>query len=144
METKPDMEIAREQDVAIASFTSSCLCDGDEAAHASVQLRECIEAHPPRRMVFDFSGVTVVSSGILSLLLETRSRLEPCHGEVVIASLSPQLQRVFAIAKLDGAFHFCPDRAAAVEKPLGAPNEASPCVLLRPTKGSDGPLTTRR
>jgi anti-anti-sigma factor len=122
----PDMEIARQGDVAIASFTSSCLCAGEEATNASAQVRGCLEANPPRRMVFDFSGVTVVSSGILSLLLETRCRLEPRHGEVVIASLSPQLQRVFAIARLDKAFTFCPDRAAAVEKPLESSNEASP------------------
>ncbi len=119
------MEIAREGDVATASFTGSCLCDAGEIENASVQISEYIAAHPPRRLVFDFSGVTSISSRVLSLLLDTRSRLEPHHGEVVIASLSEQLQRVFTIAKLDRAFDFYPDRAAAVEKPLESQNDAS-------------------
>ncbi len=120
------MEIACEGDVAIASFTSGCLCDAGEIENAAVQLSEYIEAHPPRRLVFDFSGVTSISSRVLSLLLDTRTRLESHLGEVVIASLSEQLQRVFAIAKLDRAFDFYPDRAAALEKPLEPRSDASP------------------
>jgi hypothetical protein len=72
METKAGLEIAREGNVAIASFPSSCICDVAEIANASALLGEYIEAHPPSRMVFDFSGVTFLSSRVLSLLLETR------------------------------------------------------------------------
>ena len=125
MEARTCLEIAREGDVAIVSFTSNYICDVGPTANASVQLREYLEAHPPRRIVFDFSGVAIVSSWILSLLLDTRARLEPRQGEVVIASLSEQLQRVFALAKLDKAFSLCPDRATAVEKPLESPDDAS-------------------
>ena len=122
MKTETGLKIAREGNVAIASFTSSCICDVEELANASAQLRQYIEANPPSKIVFDFSGVTFFSSRVLSLLLETRARLEPHHGEVVITSLSPQLQRVFAITKLDRVFNFYPDRAAAVEKLAGSPN----------------------
>lgn len=122
MKTKAGLEIAREGNVAIASFTSSCICDAEEITNASALLREYIEANPPGRMVFDFSGVTFFSSRVLSLLLETRARLEPHHGEVVITSLSPQLQRVFEITNLDRVFSFYPDKAAAVEKLPGSPN----------------------
>ena len=122
METKVGLEIVREGNVAIASFTSSCIWDVEEIANASALLGEYIKANPPTRMVFDFSGVTFLSSRVLSLLLETRARLEPHHGEVVIISLSPQLQRVFAITNLDRVFNFYPDRAAAVEKLAGSPN----------------------
>jgi anti-anti-sigma factor len=126
MATKTCLEIAREGDVAIATFTSSCIHDAEETASASAQLSNYLEANRLRRLAFDFSGVTVISSRVLSLLLETRARLEPHQGAVAIASLSPQLQRVFAIAKLDGAFHFYPDRATAVEKLLESPNDVSP------------------
>jgi anti-anti-sigma factor len=117
MGTKTCLEIAREGEVAIVSFTSNCICDVTATAKAATQLSEYIEAHAPRRMVFDFSGVAIVSSLTLSLLLDTRARLEPHHGEVVIAALSEQLRRVFALAKLDNAFTFCPDRASAVKMP---------------------------
>jgi len=116
METKAGLEIAREGNVAIASFTSSCICDVEEIANASAQLRQYIEANPPSKIVFDFFGVTFISSRVLPLLLETRACLEPHGGETVIASLSPQLQRVFEIAHLDSVFKFYPDKAAAAEK----------------------------
>ena len=122
METKAGLEIVREGNVVIASFTSSCIWDVEEIANASALLGEYIEANPPSRVVFDFSGVIFFSSRVLSLLLETRARLEPHHGEVVITSLSPQLQRVFAITKLDRVFNFYPDRVAAVEKLPGFAN----------------------
>ena len=124
MEARTCLEITSDGDVAIVSFAGNYIGDVRETANAAVQLRGYIEANPPRRMVFDFSGVTIVSSWLLSLLLDTRTRLEPRHGEVVIASLSEQLQRVFAIAKLDMAFSFCPDRATAVKKPLESPSDA--------------------
>jgi len=108
------------ENVAIASFADSCVCDAGETAKASAQLRQYVEANPPSRMVFDFSGVTFISSRVLSLLLETQACLEPHSGEVVIASLSPQLQRVFEITNLDRVFKFYPDRAAAVEKLSGS------------------------
>ena len=116
METKACLEIAREGNVAIASFTNSCICDIEEIANASAQLQRYIEANLPSRIVFDFSGVSFISSRALTLLLETRACLEPHGGKTVIASLSPQLQKVFEIAHLDSAFKFYPDKAAAVEK----------------------------
>ena len=116
METRPCLDIAREGEVAIVSFTGSCI-DVGGATNTFAQLREYLAAHPPRRMVFDFSGVTFVSTWVLSLLLEMRTRLEPQGGEVVVAALSPQLQRVLAIAHLDKTFRFYADKAAAVREP---------------------------
>jgi len=124
METKAGLEIAREGNVAIASFTGSCVCDVEEIANASTRLRQCIETDPPSRIVFDFSGVKFFSSQVLGLLLEARALLEPHNGEVVIASLSPQLQRVFRITNLDKIFRFYPDRAAAISQTDSNPN---PC-----------------
>jgi anti-anti-sigma factor len=114
METKAGLEITRQEDVAIASFTGTCICDVEEIAHASTRLRE---TDPPRRMVFDFSGVKFFSSQVLGLLLEARARLEPYNGEVAITSLSPQLERVFHITNLDKIFRFYPDTTAAIAAP---------------------------
>ncbi len=119
MERKPGVEIARQGDVAVAFFKSTCISDVEEIANASTQLRQYIEADPPRRMVFDFSGVKFFSSQVLGLLLEARARLEPHKGEVVITSLSPQLERVFQITNLDRIFRFYPNRGVAVSQTAG-------------------------
>jgi anti-anti-sigma factor len=122
MEMEAGLKIAREGNVVIVSFADSWIYDASATANASAQLRQHIEADPPSGIVFDFSGVTFISSRVLALLLETRACLEPHGDEVVIASLSPQLQRVFEIAHLDRVFTFYRDKATAVEKFAGPPD----------------------
>jgi anti-anti-sigma factor len=120
MSVQTSLVIVREADVAIASFTSSCIYDVEEIARAAAQIRQYIETYHPRRMVFDFTGVKFFSSQVLGLLLEARADLEPQRGEVAITSLSPQLERVFRITNLDRIFTFYPDKAAAVATGSGS------------------------
>jgi len=117
METKAGLDITREGDIAIACFKNACVSDVQEITGASAQLRQCISTDPPRRMIFDFTGVKFFSSQVLGLLLEARAHLKPTHGAVMVASLNPQLQRVFRITNLDTIFRLCPDRAAAMAAP---------------------------
>jgi anti-anti-sigma factor len=119
MNAKTGLAITGEGNVAIASFTSSCVCDVEEITSAAAQVRQYIETHQPQKMVFDFAGVKFFSSQVLGLLLEARAGLEPQSGEVAITSLSPQLQRVFRITNLDKIFSFYPDKAAAVSPAPG-------------------------
>jgi len=119
MQMKEGLDIAREGNVAVATFKSPCVSDAEEITNASAQLRQYIQSDPPRRMVFDFHGVKFFSSQVLGLLLEARAHLRPHNGEVAITSLSPQLQRVFKITNLDKIFRFYPDRAAAVQPAVG-------------------------
>jgi anti-sigma B factor antagonist len=120
MDAKAGLEITHEENVAIASFTGSCICDVEEITSASARLKEFIETQRPARMVVDFSDVKFFSSQVLGLLLDARARLEVYHGELAITSLSPQLERVFRITNLDQIFTFYPDRAAAVGS-MGGP-----------------------
>jgi anti-sigma B factor antagonist len=122
MDTTAGLDIVREGNVAIASFTSTCISDVEQITNASTQVKQFIEANHPGRMVFDFSNVRFFSSQVLGLLLEARARLEPYHGEVAITSLSPQLLRVFKITNLDRIFNFYPDRAAAINRAAGQRN----------------------
>lgn len=115
MQMKAGLDIAREGNVAVASFKSPCISDVEEITNASAQLRQYIQTDPPKRMVFDFHGVKFFSSQVLGLLLEARAHLRPHEGDVAVTSLSPQLQRVFKITNLDKIFRLYPDRAAAVQ-----------------------------
>lgn len=119
MNAKTGLAITAEGDVAIASFTSNCIYDVEEIARASTVVRQYIETHQPRKIVFDFTGVKFFSSQVLGLLLEARAGLQPRHGDVAITSLSPQLERVFRITNLDRIFTFYPDKATAVGQSPG-------------------------
>ncbi len=122
MDTKAGLDIAIEGTAAIASFKSACISDVAEITGASALVRQYIETNRPQKMVFDFDGVKFFSSQVLGLLLEARARLESQCGQVVVSSLSPQLERVFKITNLDKIFCLYPDRAAALQPPAGANN----------------------
>jgi len=115
MQMKESLDIAREGNVAVATFRSPCISDAEEITNASTQLRQYLQSDPPRRIVFDFHGVKFFSSQVLGLLLEARAHLRPHNGEVAITSLTPQLQRVFKITNLDSLFRFYPDRTTALQ-----------------------------
>jgi anti-anti-sigma factor len=116
MDPKKIFDISREGDVAIAHFTSPCICDTEEITNASACLRHYIEMDRPSSLVFDFAGVKFFSSQVLGLLLEGRARLQPHAGRVAVCGLNPQLERVFRITNLDQIFIPCPDRTTAIEK----------------------------
>jgi len=122
METNAGLDIAREGNVAIASFKNACISDVEEIANASTQLRQYLQSDPPLRIVFDFRGVKFFSSQVLGLLLEARAHLKPHNGDVAVTSLCPQLQRVFKITNLDRIFRLYPDRAAAIQLAGGQTN----------------------
>jgi len=116
MKTNTGVDISSAGDVAIASFSSTCICDVEEIGNASTQIREYVHAQRPQRMVFDFSGVKFFSSQVLGLLLEARAHLQSEHGCVAICALDAQLHRVFKITNLDRIFTFHPDRQAALSE----------------------------
>lgn len=111
---KAGIQISRHDDVAVMTFRGACVSDVEEIADISRQITEFIQEHHPKRLVVDFANVKFFSSQVLGLLLDCRAKLEGHAGEVVLASLNPQLHRVFRITNLDKIFRFFPDRAAAV------------------------------
>ncbi len=114
MKTTETVEIRSEGDVAIVSFTNNCISDVEEITTASSLIRQYVQAHPPREIIFDFSGVKFFSSQVLGLLLEARGYLKAHGGRVDICALEPQLHRVFRITNLDKIFAFYPDCSAAL------------------------------
>lgn len=119
MDTKQDIDICSQGDVAIASFKGPCISDFEAISHASTLVRQYVQTHRPHKIVFDFSGVKFFSSQVLGLLLEARGQLPPKERNVAVCSLDPRLQRVFRITSLDKIFSFYPDRQAAISDPVG-------------------------
>lgn len=121
MDTKSALGIESVGNDAVVSFSRSWISDVEEISCASGQIEGYVEQHHPARMIFDFSGVKFFSSQVLGLLLEARARLQPRGGQVIVASLNSQLERVFKITNLDRIFTFVPDKDAAFGEAAGAP-----------------------
>jgi anti-anti-sigma factor len=115
METKSNLDISSEGNVAIISFRSAYISDVEEISAASTQIRHVIQRSKPKEVVFDFTGVKFFSSQVLGLLLEARAQLKSNDGRVVVCSLDPRLHRVFKITNLDSIFPLYADRKTALE-----------------------------
>jgi anti-sigma B factor antagonist len=119
MKTTETVEIRSEGEVAIVSFNNNCISDVEEITAASALIRQYVQDHPPREILFDFSGVKFFSSQVLGLLLEARGHLKAHAGKVAICALEPQLHRVFRITNLDSIFTFYPDCTTALAESAG-------------------------
>ena len=115
MDNKVGVDVTGQGSVAIVTFKSTSVTDVDEIAIASQQIKQFIDVNQPNRLIFDFEGVKFFSSQVLGLLLDIRTKLKTCDGEVVITAINPQLHRVFKITNLDKVFQFFPDRESAMK-----------------------------
>lgn len=60
------------------------------------------------RVAIDLSGVTLIDSTGLSILMNLVSRSRLAQGQVVIAAPSPFVKSVFSVTRLDTWFEVCP------------------------------------
>lgn len=116
MKTVASVDIHREGDVAIVSFTSGCISDVEQIMDASSRVNRHVQENPPREIIFDFSGVKFFCSQVLGLLLEARGHVKRHGGQVAVCALDPQLHRVFRITNLDKIFALYPDRQTALSE----------------------------
>ncbi len=59
-------------------------------------------ADDPRELVLDLSGVGFVDSSGLGLLIATHERASRADVDMAISGASPEIQRVFHVAGMDG------------------------------------------
>jgi len=115
MQEQINIEITGENSVAVVAFTATSISNAEGIAAAAKQVRQLVEEHQPKKLVFDFQRVKFFSSQVLGLLLDTRAKIKDYNGEVLISAINPQLHRVFKITNLDKIFRFFPNRESAIQ-----------------------------
>ena len=115
MDQKDNVQITQDGPAAVVAFAMTSITDAQVIAMVSKRIREVLDAGRPAGVVFDFEGVRFFSSQVLGLLLETRARLQPTRGKVVLSAVSPSLLRVFKTTNLDRIFTFFPNKQTAIE-----------------------------
>jgi len=115
MDEQIKVEITSEDSITVVTFKTASISNTEEIAAIADQIREFTDKNHPKKILFDFGEVKFFSSLVLGLLLDTRAKLLPHSGEVVISRINPQLYRVFKITNLDKVFRFFPDKESAVK-----------------------------
>lgn len=60
-----------------------------------------LEAHRPRRVVFDLSGLSFISSLGLGALVTFQHKIRRNQGEVILAGIQPNIREMLHVARLD-------------------------------------------
>jgi len=82
---------------------------------ATTSVRTCVEAAAGRRaVVLDLSGATFLDSSMLKELLRANAELERYDTRLVLAGITPAVQRVLDLTRTTAMFTLAEDRSAAV------------------------------
>jgi len=102
--------------VSVVRFPEPGLLDAYHVKETAGHLYALVEKERRRLLVLDFSGIRMISSQALGMLLNLRQKLQALAGGLALAGIDPRLSRVFKITRLQDVFAFCPDVPAAVRR----------------------------
>ena len=94
------------KDVTIVDFNQRQIRDMHVIQEIGEELFGLVDQRDVRKLVLDFSKVQLLSSAMLGVLLNLKTRTETAKGRVVICCLRRELRDVFRLARLDKMFSF--------------------------------------
>lgn len=110
-----EFPVDRKAGVAIVSIPNEAqnrIVDSAGRATFLVDAQDAIEAvideKQPPKVIVDFSGVHIVSSGVIGLLIEMSRQTRAKGGTFIVAGLQPQVSEVFSIARLERVLNIQP------------------------------------
>ena len=106
MAEQPSLRIEESEGVTIVSFRDASVLDSVTTQRIGRALYEVVENADKRKVVLDFVSVRFLSSQTLGVLLTLRRKADKAGVNVVLASIRPELVRVFEITNLDKLFGF--------------------------------------
>lgn len=128
-----DTEILRVQDVAgvtVVGFAEPDL-DSEVKIHAAGDRINALLEAGQSRLLLDFEGVRYVGSSMLGRLVALNRRATKARGRLALCGMSPYLQTVFEVARLD--------RVLTIRHDV---NEALPLFGVDPDVETDVPART--
>ncbi len=114
MPPRPSLLVETIRGVTVVNFGDVSILDSVHIDRIGQQLYELVDRFDRRQLVLDFSGVRLLSSQALGVLLTLRKKLQAAKGRLVICGLRPDLRKVFSITKLEKLFKFEPDEEHAL------------------------------
>lgn len=114
MSETTSLRLEQDQGVTVVSFMDASILDALSIQRIGRELYAVIEDQGRRAIVLDFSEVRFLSSQALGVLLTLRRKADKAGARVALASIRPELAKVFKMTNLDKLFAFHADRAQAV------------------------------
>src|SRR5262249_51379552 len=91
--------------VKVVRFHDHYLFDDETVLDVAGGLMALLPADDsPMELVLDFTGVALVSSSLLSKLLQLQYRVQAAHGTLRLCGMSPVVRAIFRRSNLDCRF----------------------------------------
>jgi anti-anti-sigma factor len=109
MMTQPHFSVEDYAGVKLVKFTESAILETAAIQEMGRGLYALAEQGNKPRLVLDFSGVKILSSYMLGILLTLQGKARSNKGGLGLCGLRSELMRVFTITGLDKVFQFHSD-----------------------------------
>ena len=106
----------RDQGCLVVEVLTVRVTEGPVIDSIQQQLNNLLDEDAGQRVVVDLSRVEIMSSAMLSVLVQTYRHLAESNGRLVLCGLKPPVAKVFEITRLDQLFRLEDDVAAALAR----------------------------
>jgi anti-sigma B factor antagonist len=112
--TNPHFSVEDYAGILVIKFSDAAILESSAIQQIGQALYQLVERDGKSKLVLDFSGVKILSSHMLGVLLTLKGKVEKSRGAIAVCSLRAELKKVFTITSLDKLFMFYPTDVEAL------------------------------
>jgi anti-sigma B factor antagonist len=105
----PNISIDFHGRVVIARLEDEKILDETQLQSLEGSLMPLIEQNPGIQLIIDFDKVKFLTSSVLGLLIRISKKVYEANGKLRLCAITPKIQEVFRITRLDKIFEIYPD-----------------------------------
>lgn len=100
----PNLSVEFCGQVVVTTLTDEKILDEDQLQSLEGSFLPLIEQSPEIQLIIDFSNVKFLTSSVLGLLIRISKKVYETNGSLRLCAISPKIQDVFRITRLDKIF----------------------------------------
>ena len=108
--------IQRTEGVELIEFLESSMLDPIRLEKIRDELNGIVTSRLHPRLIISFENVTLISSGVLGILMGLQKKAKEKGGEVRVIKVTPELKKLFEVTKIDKMIKVCKHFDDAMEK----------------------------
>lgn len=110
-----DMSVRQVRAITVVEFLDRRLIDSAQIERLGQQILDMVKAATVPKFIISFAKVEYLSSTALNILIQIENAINKKKGQLRLAELDLELQKVFTIMKLHKVMKICPTTQDAVD-----------------------------
>ena len=102
MDDYKNIAVTTQGEFSIVTLQATDMTGRLELNYTERELIDYVRRVRPKRLIVNFSMISLASSQVINLLIKTRDNVLFAGGDMKLCSVPPQIREMFQITKLDG------------------------------------------